>query len=508
MFSKIFEEKPLTVLTLLIVATLFFLSLQATWPFIVDDSYITLRYAKHLAEGYGITWNIGQPPLEGYSNFSYLILAALLYYTRSLFHLHYTVIELIRYFSIGCLILTALTMYRTVRLLAPPYIALLPLIMLFSYPASTLWAGSGLETAFFQLLITSTVYYLCKAHKTPENLYTTVLAGFFIAFASLTRPEGVLFFLLFGGGLFYLLNTEKPPQNSKLRPLILYFLAFLSIYTPYFISRWVYFGHLFPNPVYCKFMHHEKPWMLLLEYSRFAIPLLLLSIPACFMKASRCYFILPAIACFFMLYGVDPIVGYFNRYALPFLSLLMISAILGLFQLHQMIQHETQGKFQNKGYLLIATLIFSFLFLYHPSYKEYEKKASFYHRKNVLRDQVSQWFHQNSLPTSSIVVEDCGIIPLSLNQTEIIDSLCLNSREMTSSSIHQSYKKFVQWVLYKKKPDYIILTQFTWKKSDFLQPFEQTILKRHHFLENYQLIKNFSLNPEDLSYQYNIYKRI
>src|SRR5215468_7707203 len=44
--------------------------------FTTDDAFITLRYARHLVGGDGITWNVGEPPLEGYSNFSFLVLGA------------------------------------------------------------------------------------------------------------------------------------------------------------------------------------------------------------------------------------------------------------------------------------------------------------------------------------------------------------------------------------------------------------------------------------------------
>ena len=47
----------------------FILQIRAIWPFTIDDMYISLRYANHWAEGYGLVWNIGEPPVEGYSNF-------------------------------------------------------------------------------------------------------------------------------------------------------------------------------------------------------------------------------------------------------------------------------------------------------------------------------------------------------------------------------------------------------------------------------------------------------
>src|SRR5689334_505056 len=33
-----------------------------------DDAMISMRYARNLASGYGLVWNAGQPPVEGYTN--------------------------------------------------------------------------------------------------------------------------------------------------------------------------------------------------------------------------------------------------------------------------------------------------------------------------------------------------------------------------------------------------------------------------------------------------------
>ncbi|MBA2320004.1 MAG: hypothetical protein H0V89_02510, partial [Deltaproteobacteria bacterium] len=35
---------------------------------VVDDAWISWRYAEHLAEGRGLVYNTGAPPIEGYTN--------------------------------------------------------------------------------------------------------------------------------------------------------------------------------------------------------------------------------------------------------------------------------------------------------------------------------------------------------------------------------------------------------------------------------------------------------
>src|SRR5256885_15747624 len=46
------------------------------WPFTVDDTYITLRYAANLAAGQGPSWNVRSQPIEGYTSFLWMLLMA------------------------------------------------------------------------------------------------------------------------------------------------------------------------------------------------------------------------------------------------------------------------------------------------------------------------------------------------------------------------------------------------------------------------------------------------
>ncbi len=45
--------------------------------FILDDAFITYRFAENIAAGYGVAWNPGDPPVEGYINFLWMILNTL-----------------------------------------------------------------------------------------------------------------------------------------------------------------------------------------------------------------------------------------------------------------------------------------------------------------------------------------------------------------------------------------------------------------------------------------------
>ena len=55
---------------------LFWLSYQI-FSYTIDDAYITFRYSKNLAAGFGPTYNPGLPPVEGYTTFLWMLLMAL-----------------------------------------------------------------------------------------------------------------------------------------------------------------------------------------------------------------------------------------------------------------------------------------------------------------------------------------------------------------------------------------------------------------------------------------------
>src|SRR5205809_1717348 len=58
----------------LALAWLVFVLLAVRTWFTCDDAYISFRYARHLAEGHGLVFNLGESPrVEGYSNFLWVL---------------------------------------------------------------------------------------------------------------------------------------------------------------------------------------------------------------------------------------------------------------------------------------------------------------------------------------------------------------------------------------------------------------------------------------------------
>lgn len=61
---------------LLVSVFIFFKRLFTVYNWTVDDAFITYRYAKNLSDTGSITWNSGNLPVEGYTNFLLVLIAS------------------------------------------------------------------------------------------------------------------------------------------------------------------------------------------------------------------------------------------------------------------------------------------------------------------------------------------------------------------------------------------------------------------------------------------------
>lgn len=211
---------------------------------VAEDAFITFQFARHLANGEGIVWNAGEAPVEGYTNFLWLILSALLIKSG---------VDVSFYAqSIGVLasFVTLIYTYRYGRNLfhLPSGYALLPCLLLtFSGPFAA-WAGSGMETNLFGMFLIAGCYYF--AAGVMLDSYKSLIACFLmLLLGTLTRPEGFMVFVLLAalGTLFSGLRT-RTTWKWYILALSIYAIPFLI----YFFWRYSYFGYLLPNTFYAK----------------------------------------------------------------------------------------------------------------------------------------------------------------------------------------------------------------------------------------------------------------
>ncbi|MBK7141898.1 MAG: hypothetical protein IPH75_07445 [bacterium] len=192
-----------------------------------DDAFITFRYAEQIALGNGFVYNIGERVLGT---------------TTPLFTLLLAITTLLRIpviwgalaISLVASGLTAVVLYKFARALRFTHLAILPAALYIGFPRSIPAEISGMETAFFTLLVISAFYF---QHR-KLGIYALGMA----TLASVTRPEGIG---LLGLLLAYNLWQDR---SSWLRMLF----TPVMILGPWLLFSWQYFGSIIPHSVTAK----------------------------------------------------------------------------------------------------------------------------------------------------------------------------------------------------------------------------------------------------------------
>lgn len=214
---------------------------------VVDDAYISFRYAYNAARGYGLTFNVGERRVEGYTNFLWTVLFIPCFWLNLPPHLTAVVLGLV--WALGCLVL----LWRAGRsTLGDRWLSAIAVLLLAADGSFALWAAGGMESTLFALLVLGGALAYLREMQAPNTL---PLSGAWFALAALTRPEGVLVFALTGVHQV-VTRLVTAPSGKGLR------LAtrqdwerlgfFLLIWVPWFAFRWRYYGFPLPNTFYAK----------------------------------------------------------------------------------------------------------------------------------------------------------------------------------------------------------------------------------------------------------------
>jgi len=208
---------------------------------VIDDAYISFRYAHNLAEGHGFVFNSGEY-VEGYTSLLWTLLMALpeaLHFSVSSFAV-----------SLGLVfgLLALFELWRVCRLLGlSPWGTSAAMIGLGLFPEYWLTLTMGLEGGLFAFLLCHTVYLSLSKRWIWAGLYGGLLFA--------TRPEAVLLIPAFVAYLVLTaLNHYSSPQDY--RPLVRQMLSLLAPWLAVvaMVTAWrlTYYGAWLPNSVVAK----------------------------------------------------------------------------------------------------------------------------------------------------------------------------------------------------------------------------------------------------------------
>jgi len=212
---------------------------------VAEDSYITYRFARNVAEGHGFVWNVGEAPVEGFTNFLWVVLCA------GAYNLGLDLPRFTQWIGLFSGLLTLIYAYRFARgiLRLTEGLALFTVALLAVAGPLACWAGSGMETVFFAMWIMIAVFHASRfASSRARRDVLISAASLFVA--TLTRPEGFgVFGIVAGTGLITWLVTDR---STARRGLWLLVGMYLPLFAAYFAWRFYTFGYLLPNTFYAK----------------------------------------------------------------------------------------------------------------------------------------------------------------------------------------------------------------------------------------------------------------
>lgn len=386
-----------------------FLALAGAFALYMDDAYISLRYAQNLARGDGLVFNPGEW-VEGYSNFSWTVLLAALLRMGIDAVLASRVLGVI--FGAASVLAVAWAMHRLRGRLDAAMIGASVLVAS-SIPLA-LWSTSGMETSFFTLLVTLAVVHWMLP-RSPER--TRWGACLLFALASLTRPDGGLFFA--AAFLAFLATSWRRRIHEAA-----IFAGPLAIHLAW---KWKTYGELLPNTYYAKagvtLTYLDRG----LTYATDALvpggvvflPLMMLSCwhPRHALFARRTAFVLAVVAAYVVAVGGDVLPV--QRFWVP---LMPLGAVLGALGLESLL-----GRFSPRAAGLTAPLagVLTLVVLL-GSWQPLQETRREWGAALARMESIGKWFGESLAPDESIAATAIGAIAYHSDR-RVIDMLGLTN---------------------------------------------------------------------------------
>jgi len=429
---------PYRIAILAFAACIFVFMYMHNFSYTMDDAFISFRYAKNLASGHGLTWNPGEAPVEGYTNFLWVMTLTLAIKAGVDVVLAAKLLALLSGLAV-IVILERLTVAFTG---GESVLSSLPSLVYASAPFTAFHAAEGLETTMYTLIIVSVAFAAAKAVSLRSYRWFLALCVL-ILLAGLTRPEGALFGLALLA-VIAVRNREFVFTKRGLRILALAGLAGIA----YFAWRWSYFGHLLPNPFYLKHLGGlldpqglEYVGSFVLIYCAVLLVLALVHI-ARHRAPSYLALVLVPVAVILLFYlGVNPIMGTAHRYVAPYFPLVLLIML----PVHK-------GYFPSSPVIAPAGAAVAMIVIFMATFSSIDTEAREYgrgmNRANIpLGKALNALFSQPEQRT--LACGDAGAIPF-YSGFRTIDLIGLND-------VHAAREGFSADRVMRQSPDVLVL---------------------------------------------------
>jgi hypothetical protein len=247
---------------LVVCAGLLLLHAAHFLPFFSDDALISLRYARRLLDGHGLTWTDGRP-VEGYSNLLWILTVAI----PGAFGVDLVLAA--RVLGVVGMAATPAALWFAYARRARGVEAWFPmsvggLFLALGAPIAV-WAIGGLEQPLFGALIAASVPLVFRVVDREGAAYRAAAgASLALGLACLTRPDGPIFAATAAasvGVAGWLSRKPKPVMHAAL------ILALPIVFTAgQLLFRLAYYGEFVPNTALVKISGSASHWRLGVEY--------------------------------------------------------------------------------------------------------------------------------------------------------------------------------------------------------------------------------------------------
>lgn len=450
---------------------------------LMDDAFISFRYAVNLSHGLGLVFNPAER-VEGYTNFLWTVLLAICDWFGISVVLSSKILAMLS--AIGTLLLLYLL---GERVLAGHSQGLLPVaapVVLFAAMGSQArYVVSGMETLLFTFLLTLSIY-MYLYHD------AAFLSGIVFALLSMTRPEGLLYFTLALGCWIV------APQVFHSKRIILFIAGFLLLYGGYFLWRYSYYGYLLPNTFYAKaggfhWPRIERGWKIFFQViSWWSLqPILLASVFALLpLRKGRpwLFFFSMVLATFlyFVFVGGDFIVWFGPRFLIPVLPVLLLMCAEGINRISHIRFIPGQGR-KIVQLMLFIWLFINALWFSWPT-RFFNKDAFSVQMRGWA--EMGRWIAANTPSDATIATDAAGLIPF-YSKRYSIDMFGLTDLHIahlnvpiTEQSIVAHEKSDPSYIL-GREPDYIVST---WMDAEGRAVSAGLASVEKEFNESYELV--------------------
>ncbi len=201
-----------------------------------------LRYSQNVARGHGIVWNVGEHPVEGATDFLFMIsIAGISWLTKASVN---TAAAALLFVS---QILSVFVMYAGLRrIYSAPRLVAAGLAVLLGTGLGFRFINTGFSPPFYSLFALLTWYVGLLCIQRGVTWQRAIWFSIFALVTGLIRPDGVFL------SIFMLCSTLYGVRAMRAPLVVSFGTIYALIGGAYFLWRVHYFGYPMPNPFYIK----------------------------------------------------------------------------------------------------------------------------------------------------------------------------------------------------------------------------------------------------------------